>query len=211
MNPPHTHWVNRGLPPVISCRMRHGLTLPGQQRPDDDRWYNDTLSECHWDDRLWGYASRVSEQLRTRTEGDFTNPVLFQLLFMGTYDWDHENRRNNQSTQAMRHSTVMGSRLYDAHRSLTAECHRAIFFPFFSHFSPFNLSFPSIPAHLKTEQDKTIQIRQIVRDYTGSHHRDLAGLQGCLSIAKGFVVLISIVVVFGIQDVIGVLSHHPWR
>ena len=101
--------------------MRHGLMLPGQQRPDDDRWHNNILAECHWDDRLWGYACCVSEQIRTRSAEDFTDPVLFQLLFMGTYDWDNDNRRNNQSTQAMRHSTVMGSRLYDTIRSLTAE------------------------------------------------------------------------------------------
>ena len=43
------------------------------------------------------------------------------------------------------------------------------------------------------------------------HHRDLASLQGCLSITKGFMVLIGIVIVLRIQDVIGVLSHHPRR
>ena len=91
-------------------------------------------------------------------------------------------------------------------------CHCAIFFPLFSHFSPHLIYlFPSIPAHLKTEQDKTIWIGQYVWDYTGSHHRDLAGLQGCLSIAKGFADLVSIVIVLRIQDVIGVLSHHPRR
>ena len=101
--------------------MRHGLMLPGQQRADDDRWYNDILAECHWDNRLWGYACRVSEAIRTRTPEDFTNPVLFQLLFMGMFNWDNENHCNDQSTQAMRHLTVMGSCLYDAIQSLTAE------------------------------------------------------------------------------------------
>ena len=101
--------------------MRHGLTLPGQQRPDDDHWHNDILAKCYWDDRLWGYACRVSEEIRTRSAEDFTNPVLFQLLFMGTFDWDNENCCNDQSTQAMRHSTVMGSCLYDAIRLLTTE------------------------------------------------------------------------------------------
>ena len=95
--------------------------LPGQQRPDDDRWYNDILAECHWDDRLWGYVCCVSEQIRTRSTENITDPVLFQLLFMGTYDWDNKNCCNDQSTQAMHHSTVMGSRLYDAIRLLTAE------------------------------------------------------------------------------------------
>ena len=101
--------------------MRRGLTLPGQQRPDDDRWCNDILAECHWDNRLWGYVCCVSEEIRTRSAEDFSDPVLFQLLFMGTYDWDGEDRRNDQSTQAMRHSTVMGSRLYQVIQSLTAE------------------------------------------------------------------------------------------
>ena len=101
--------------------MRCGLTLPGQQRPDDNRWHNDVLAECHWDDRLWGYACRVSKEIRTCSAEDFTDPVLFQLLFMGTYDWDGENRHNDQSTQAMCHPTVMGSRLHQAIQSLTAE------------------------------------------------------------------------------------------
>ena len=83
--------------------MRCGLTLPGQQRPDNDRWHNDILTECHWDNRLWGYTCRVSEEIRTCTTEDFTDPVLFQLLFMGMLDWDNENRCNDQSTQAMRH------------------------------------------------------------------------------------------------------------
>ena len=101
--------------------MRHGLTLPRQQRPDDDRWHNDILAECHWDDCLWGYTYHVSEEICTRKPEDFTDPVLFQLLFMGTFNWNNNDRRNDQSTQAMRHLTVMGSCLYDAIRSLTAE------------------------------------------------------------------------------------------
>ena len=101
--------------------MQRGLTLPGQQRPDDNHWHNNILAECHWDNHLWGYAYCVSEEIHTCMAEDFTNPVLFQLLFMGTFDWDNKNCRNNQSTQAMRHSTIMGSRLYDAIWSLTTK------------------------------------------------------------------------------------------
>ena len=91
------------------------------QRPDDDHWNNDILAERHWDDRLWGYACRVSEEICTRNTEDFTDPVLFQLLFMGTYDWSNKDCRNDQSTQAMHHSTLMGSCLYQVIQSLTAE------------------------------------------------------------------------------------------
>ena len=101
--------------------MQRGLTLPGQQRPDDNHWNNNILAKCHWDDRLWGYACRVSEELHTHSVEDFTNPVLFQLLFMGTYNWSNEDCCNDQSTQAMRHSTIMGSHLYQVIQSLTTE------------------------------------------------------------------------------------------
>ena len=78
------------------------------------------------------------------------------------------------------------------------------------YFSHSFIIFPSTPPHLKTDQGKTIQIGLFVQDYTRSHYRDSASLQGYLSITKGFMVLICVVVVFRIQDVIGVLPHHPW-
>ena len=91
--------------------MLHGAILPGEQRFDKDRWANDILNECHFDDRLWGYTIRVIEELRTRDHAVFTDGVLFNLMRMGVNDWVGENSRGHQSTQAMRLATALTSRV----------------------------------------------------------------------------------------------------
>ena len=78
--------------------MLHGAILPGEQRFDKERWANDILNKCHFDDRLWGYTIRVIEELRTRDPAVFTDGVLFNLMRMGVNDWVRENSRGNQST-----------------------------------------------------------------------------------------------------------------
>ena len=60
--------------------MLHGAILPGEQRFDKERWANDILNECHFDDRLWGYTIRVVEELRTCDPAVFTDGVLFNLM-----------------------------------------------------------------------------------------------------------------------------------
>jgi hypothetical protein len=92
--------------------MRHGSILPGQERFDLGRWRNDILEECHYDDKIWGYACRGAEELQIKSVGDYPDPVLFNLFRMGTWDWDGENKQMNQSTQAMRHATAMAMRLH---------------------------------------------------------------------------------------------------
>ena len=92
--------------------MRHGAILPGRERFVETQWLNDTLVECHHDDRLWGFTCRLAEELRVREVGSFNDPVLFALMRMGTFDWKDQNKRGAGSTQAMRHSTVMASRLH---------------------------------------------------------------------------------------------------
>ena len=74
---------------------------------DENIWMDDTLSEVHNDDRLWGYMIRISEQLRRRVPGEYEDEVLFKLLCMGVFDWQNEDYRTNASTQAMRHSMAM--------------------------------------------------------------------------------------------------------
>ena len=91
--------------------MLNGAILPGEQRFNEDRWVNDILNECYFNDRLWGYTIRVVEELRTRDPAVFTNGVLFNLMRMGVMDWTGENTRGNQSTQAMRLATALASRL----------------------------------------------------------------------------------------------------
>ena len=96
----------------ITSRMRHRTILPGQQQFDEDRWRNDALKECHFDDQLWGWACRVSEELWIRGTNCPDDIILHDLFQMGVHDWSGENHRNDQNIQAMRHSTVMASCLY---------------------------------------------------------------------------------------------------
>ena len=91
--------------------MLNGAILPGEQRFSEERWVNDILNECHFNDRLWGYTIRVVEELRTCDPVVFTDGVLYNLMRMGVMDWTGENARGNQSTQAMRLATVLASRL----------------------------------------------------------------------------------------------------
>ena len=77
--------------------MLNGVILPGEQRFNKERWVNDILNECHYNDRLWGYTIRVVEELRTRDPVVFTDGVLYNLMWMGIMDWTGENVRMNQS------------------------------------------------------------------------------------------------------------------
>ena len=89
--------------------MLNGAILPGEQQFNEERWVNDILNECYFDDRLWGYTIHVVEELRTRDPAVFTDGVLFNLMRMGVMDWTGENSRGNQSTQAMRLATALAS------------------------------------------------------------------------------------------------------
>ena len=91
--------------------MLNRAILPGEQWFNKERWINDILNECHYDDRLWGYTIRVVEELCTHDPAVFTNGVLYNLMRMGVMDWTGENVRMNQSTQAMHLATVLASRL----------------------------------------------------------------------------------------------------
>ena len=91
--------------------MLNGAILPGEQRFNKERWVNDILNKCYFDNRLWGYTIRVVEELRTRDPVVFTNGVLYNLMRMGVMDRTGENVRMNQSTQAMRLATALASRL----------------------------------------------------------------------------------------------------
>ena len=86
---------------------------PDIERFDEDQWINDTLSEAHCDDILWGYMIRISEQLRRHVPGEYGDDVLFKLLCMGVFDWTDEDHRTNALTQAMRHSTAMVHRVIE--------------------------------------------------------------------------------------------------
>ena len=89
----------------IAVWMLHNA--PDIERFNEDQWINDTLSKAHCDDILWGYMSRISEQLHCHVPGEYGDDVLFKLLCMGVFDWTDEDHRTNASTQAMCHSTAM--------------------------------------------------------------------------------------------------------
>ena len=74
---------------------------------DENVWINDTLSEAHCDDILWGYMIRISKQLHCRVPGEYGDDVLFKLLCMGVFVWQNEDYRTNALTQAMCHLTAM--------------------------------------------------------------------------------------------------------
>ena len=67
--------------------MLHGAILLGEQRFNEERWANDILNECHFNDRLWGYTIWVVEELHTHDPAVFTNGVLFNLMRMGVNNW----------------------------------------------------------------------------------------------------------------------------
>ena len=89
--------------------MLSGAILPGEQWFNKERWANDILNECHYDDHLWGYTICVVEELHTHNPAIFTNGVLYNLMWMGVMDWDRENAWMNQSTQAMCLATALAS------------------------------------------------------------------------------------------------------
>ena len=91
--------------------MLNGVIHPGEQCFSEERWVNDILNECHFDDHLWGYTICVVEELHIRDPVVFTDGVLYNLMRMGVMDWTRENARGNQSTQAMRLATALASRL----------------------------------------------------------------------------------------------------
>ena len=86
---------------------------PDIEHFDENQWINDTLSEAHCDNILWGYMIRISEQLRRCVPGEYGDDVLFKLLCMGVFDWTNEDHRTNASTQAMRHLMVMVHRVIE--------------------------------------------------------------------------------------------------
>ena len=91
--------------------MLHGAILPREQRFDEERWANNILNKCYFDDRLWGYTIRIMEELRIHDLAVFTDGVLYNLMRMGVMDWTKHNVRMNQSTQAMRLAIALAGRI----------------------------------------------------------------------------------------------------
>ena len=85
--------------------MCQGTILAGESAVSDARWNRDFLPEYHNNDTLWGYAVRNSDVLH-QERGSINDPVLFNLLRMGIYDWRGVNTLQNQAIQAVRWSSA---------------------------------------------------------------------------------------------------------
>ena len=86
--------------------MQHGTIPAGECVGSDARWERDVLPKCHNDNTLWGYVIRNSDVLHQERES-VNDPVLFNLLRMGIYDWREVNALQNQAVQAVRWSSAM--------------------------------------------------------------------------------------------------------
>jgi len=62
---------------------------------------NNVLGECHYDDRLWGFAIRTAETWRTSNRDQWRDPVLALLFRTGPFNWEGEDKLMNQAKQAI--------------------------------------------------------------------------------------------------------------
>jgi len=74
---------------------------------------NDILAECHYDDRLWGFAIRTAETWRTSDRDTWRDPVLALLFRMGSFDWEGEDKLMNQAKQAICLGTATSVRIWN--------------------------------------------------------------------------------------------------
>ena len=92
-----------------------GAILAGEETTPplgrEARWRNDQFPELFNDDALWAYMMRASEEFFLMRWDDVNDLVLRRLMRMGIFDWDGEDTRLHQATQAIRHGTAMSTRI----------------------------------------------------------------------------------------------------
>jgi len=91
-----------------------------EERRKQDRFLN-----LHNDDVLWANMIRAHQDLLMLDRKEMTDDVLYDLLKMGILDWEIPNNRLNQTTLAMRHSTVMMMRMLSRVMQLEAKVRSA--------------------------------------------------------------------------------------
>ena len=64
------------------------------------------VRQCHYNDRLWGYAIRTTETWRTSDRETWRDPILALLFRMGSFNWESEDKLMNQAKQAIRLGTA---------------------------------------------------------------------------------------------------------
>jgi len=84
--------------------------IMGWMRSND---VNDILGECHYDDRLWGFAIRTAKTWRTSNREQWRDPVLALLFRMGSFDWEGEEKLMNQVKQAVRLGTATSVQIWN--------------------------------------------------------------------------------------------------
>ena len=84
----------------------------------EERRRRDRFLELNLNDRLWANMIRAHYNLLALDKETLNNPVLYNLLKAGVLDWEKPNARLNQSTQAIRHSTVVHMRMLVKHLQL---------------------------------------------------------------------------------------------
>ena len=84
--------------------------IMGQMRSTD---VNDILGECHYNDRLWGFAIRTTETWRTSDRDQWRDPVLALLFRMGLFNWEGEDKLMNQAKQAICLGTATSVRIWN--------------------------------------------------------------------------------------------------
>jgi len=70
------------------------------------------------DDRLWANMIWSHYDLLAMNKEELNDPVLYDLLKAGVFDWEKPDEHLNQSTQAIRHSTAVQMRMLGKHLQL---------------------------------------------------------------------------------------------
>ena len=94
---------------------------PNKLNPGDKRldsivklycWHNDMVNDLHNDNALWFWATKASHEFMKWRGKGVMDPVLHCLFAMGLFDWMALNDCLNQTTPAMCHAMVMGTKLF---------------------------------------------------------------------------------------------------
>ena len=89
---------------------------PGNERLDSVaklyRWCNNMVNDLHNNDTLWYWIAKASHEFMEWRGKGVMDPVLHRIFAMGLFDWMAPNNCLNQTTPAMRHAMVMGTKLF---------------------------------------------------------------------------------------------------
>ena len=106
----------------ISQQMSHGVIMAGTKHFEESCWHNDTLEGLPYDNVLWGYMVYICEEQQVYGAGSYGDDPVFQhLIMMGTFNWTHADMSLYATSQAIRFSTALASRLASRNQKLENE------------------------------------------------------------------------------------------